>query len=171
MPPKTSPESAPAHAPDPTDRAPGRWTSTGVGRQLALAAKSSRAFFEQLLAEQGASFGVWSILAVLTESGPLIQRDLAKRLSIEGPTLTRHLSLMEARGLVKRDRATGDRRTALVTITPSGRKLSRRLAGVADECYGVVMQGFTAEEIDLLRSMLQRVHHNAVAVARARSGG
>lgn len=147
------------------DPAPGRWSGDGVGRQLALAAKSSRSFFEQLLAEAGASFGMWSVLAVLHQSGPLIQRELAARLSIEGPTLTRHLSQMESRGLIVRRRSDRDRRATLVGLTASGREMNERLTEVAHECYSRVMRGFTLEELDALHRMLTRVHRNAQTAA------
>lgn len=117
----------------------------------------------------GASYGIWSILAVLHMTGPLIQRELAEKLSIEGPTLTRHLAQMEARGLVLRKPSPSDRRAAVVELTEAGRVLYGRLTEVANECYGQVLRGFTMEEIELLRDMLMRVHQNALSAAAARS--
>jgi MarR family transcriptional regulator for hemolysin len=151
-----------------TERAPGKWRSDGVGRFLNLAAKSSRGFLDALLTEAGASFGVWSVLAVLDMAGPLIQRDLAERLSIEGPTLTRHLAHMESRGLVTRQRSETDRRAALVALTPKGRSTYQRLTLVATDCYEQVLRGFTVEEIELLRGMLMRIHQNAITAAESR---
>lgn len=150
-------------------KAPGRWRADGVGRFLNLAAKSARGFLDQLFSEVGASYGIWSILAVLHMTGPLIQRELAEKLSIEGPTLTRHLAQMEARGLVLRKPSPSDRRAAVVELTEAGRVLYGRLTEVANECYGQVLRGFTMEEIELLRDMLMRVHQNALSAAAARS--
>jgi MarR family transcriptional regulator for hemolysin len=147
------------------DSAQFRWSPDGVGRHLTLAAKAARAFLEQLLNEAGASYGVWSVLAALTTSGPLIQRELAEHLSIEGPTLTRHLAQMERRGLVTRQRSNTDRRAATVALTEAGEQMWQRLTNVATDCHRQMIGDFTAEEIDALRGMLVRIQQNAQKAA------
>ena len=49
-----------------------------------------------------------------------MQRDIADAIGIEGATLTHHLNRMEDEGYVRRERASGDRRSQLVTLTPAG---------------------------------------------------
>ena len=49
-----------------------------------------------------------------------MQRDVADAIGIEGATLTHHLNRMENDGYVRRERAAGDRRSQLVTLTPDG---------------------------------------------------
>ena len=96
-----------------------------LGRQLNFAAKSVRSYLEQRLAAAGASFAVWTALFALKTKGPLIQRELAGLLNVEGPTLTRHLARMEAEGLIDRHRTSTDRRAALVRLTDAARPCTR----------------------------------------------
>src|ERR1700691_299526 len=64
------------------------WVAGSVGPHLRIAAKSARMLLERHLTQAGASFGTWTVLAVLESAGPMIQRVLAASLGIEGPTLT-----------------------------------------------------------------------------------
>ncbi len=99
------------------------WLRQSIAPRLRLAAKESRAFFEEELSKSGATFATWTILATLKLEGPMIQRLLAQYLSIEGPTLSRHLETMERRGLVTRSRSGTDRRAATVELTADGQSL------------------------------------------------
>jgi MarR family transcriptional regulator, transcriptional regulator for hemolysin len=92
-----------------------------VGPRLRVAAKSALMLLERHLSPAGASFGNWTVLAVLESRGPMIQRALAAALGIEGPTLTRHLDRLEELGLIRRNRTGADRRYAFVELTAAGR--------------------------------------------------
>lgn len=142
---------------------PVEWYRSSVGRHLSVAAKSVRAVLAHRLAEAGSTFGTWTVLAALQASGPLIQRELAERLFIEGPTLTRQLTRMESDGLVVRTRSETDRRAATVELTDRGRRLFRRLATVVIEGNAQLLDGFSAAEIETLRGMLDRIQRNATA--------
>jgi MarR family transcriptional regulator for hemolysin len=137
-----------------------QWNDESIGRHLNLAAKSARAFHSQRLAEVGATFGTWTILASLHTVGPMIQRELAERLSIEGPTLTRHLVRMESGGLIRRERSTADRRAATVELTETGRRTYHRLAQIAVDGSAQLLRGFSADEVAQLREMLIRIQQN-----------
>lgn len=136
------------------------WIEISVGRQLHLTSKAARAFLTGRLAEVGATFGVWSILANLHTYGPMIQRELAARLSIEGPTLTRYLTQMDADGLVSRARNAEDRRAATVAITEAGQARYRKLEAVAVQGHAQLLDGFTDAEAAQLRDMLTRIERN-----------
>lgn len=143
------------------DAPTGSWSEASIGRHLFLASKAARAFHEQRLAGAGATFGVWTILAALRAGGPMIQRELAARLGIEGPTLTRYLARMEADGLVGRQRSDADRRAATVQLTAAGDAAYRRLEAIAVDGHRLLVRGFTADEVATLGDMLLRIQQNA----------
>jgi MarR family transcriptional regulator for hemolysin len=91
----------------------------------------------------------------------MIQRVLATSLSIEGPTLTRHLDRLEELGLILRKRGGVDRRHALVELTAEGRTLCHRLEGIARSANAQLLSGFSEQEVAELKSMLQRLTNNA----------
>jgi MarR family transcriptional regulator for hemolysin len=137
------------------------WVADSIGPHLRLAAKEARALLERRLSLAGASFGSWTVLAMLEGRGPMIQRVLAEFLGIEGPTLTRRLDRLEELGLVRRDRSGADRRYALVSLTGSGRVLCHELDAVAREANAQLLAGFSQEEIVILKAMLRRLTSNA----------
>lgn len=137
------------------------WVAGSVGPHLRVAAKSARMLLERHLTQAGASFGTWTVLAVLEGAGPMIQRALAASLSIEGPTLTRHLDRLEELGLIRRNRDGADRRYALVELTPAGRTLCHELDAIARVANDELLSGFSEDETAQLKSMLQRLTRNA----------
>ncbi len=137
------------------------WVASSVGPQLRIAAKSARTLLERHLSQAGASFGNWTVLAVLDSGGPMIQRVLAGSLGIEGPTLTRHLDRLEELGLIQRNRTGADRRYALVGLTAAGQTLCHELDAIARAANDQLLTGFSDEEIAQLTSMLQRLTRNA----------
>jgi MarR family transcriptional regulator, transcriptional regulator for hemolysin len=159
----------PANDDSGTSPAGGRWSrQSSVGYLLNVTARSARAHLEQLLAEAGATFVMWTILANLAAEGGLIQRELAERLSIESPTLTRQLANLEALGLIERLRSSTDRRAAKVAMTPAGRAMYHRLEGVVLSGITQTLDGFSEDEVLLLHSMLSRIDQN-LANARRRA--
>jgi MarR family transcriptional regulator, transcriptional regulator for hemolysin len=137
------------------------WVADSIGPHLRIAAKSARMLLERHLTLAGASFGTWTVLAMLESAGPMIQRVLAASLGIEGPTLTRHLDRLEELGLIRRNRDGTDRRYALVELTPAGRTLCQELDSIARTANDELLSGFSEEEIAQLKTMLQRLAKNA----------
>lgn len=137
------------------------WVADSVGPQLRIAAKSARMLLERHLSQAGASFGTWTVLAMLEGSGPMVQRVLAASLGIEGPTLTRHLERLEELGLIRRNRAGADRRYALVELTAAGRALCHELDAIARAANNQLLTGFSEDEVTQLKTMLQRLTRNS----------
>ena len=136
------------------------WIEDSVGRQLYVTSKSARAFHSGRLAAAGATFGVWTILATLHAAGPLIQRELATRVHLESPTLTRYLVQMEADGLVRRPRSETDRRATTVELTEAGRARYRGLLKISVEGHAQLLHGFSEQETASLLDMLARIRRN-----------
>jgi DNA-binding MarR family transcriptional regulator len=66
-------------------------------------------------------------LATIERHGPLAPSELAERELIKRPTATRVLARLAEAGLVERIADPSDGRSAIVSITPDGRALLRRL--------------------------------------------
>lgn len=156
--------------PDPRQEGPGNpgartaWVADSVGPHLRIAAKSARMLLERHLSQAGASFGTWTVLAMLESGGQAVQRVLAASLGIEGPTLTRHLDRLEELGLIRRNRDGADRRYALIELTAAGRALCHELDAIARAANDELLAGFSDDEITQLKGMLRRLAGNAVNV-------
>jgi MarR family transcriptional regulator, transcriptional regulator for hemolysin len=134
-----------------------------VGRLLSFAAKAARGDVEHRLSAAGSGFAVWTALYALRAKGPLIQRELAALLNVEGPTLTRRLARMEAQGLVERHRTSADRRAAEVRLTPAGEAAYDRLASLVAASGATLLRGFSPREAEEFAGYLSRVIANVEA--------
>jgi MarR family transcriptional regulator for hemolysin len=137
-------------------------------RSLSFAAKAARDYLEHRLSSAGSGFAVWTALSALRAKGPLIQRELARLLNVEGPTLTRHLARMETQGLVERHRTSADRRATVVRLTPAGEAAHDRLATVVAAGGDIVLEGFSPREIEEFAGYLNRLIANVESACPAR---
>jgi MarR family transcriptional regulator for hemolysin len=129
-----------------------------LGRQLAVTQKALQAAFDARLQEAGGSISTWVVLEHALEDGQLSQRLLARRISIEGPTLVRHLDRLEAEGLVERRRDESDRRVVRVVVTTAGKELHDRLRRVADGMDSEIGALLSEQELKTMRRVLDRLH-------------
>ena len=100
------------------------------------------------------------ILYVLWEHGMLPFSDVGKYTSLAKTTLTSMIDRMEENGLVERIPDKEDRRQVYVSITDKARKYRQKYNKVSDEMNALFYKGFSAEEIQQLEKMLERIIAN-----------
>jgi MarR family transcriptional regulator for hemolysin len=128
-----------------------------LGRLLALSAKVVRERFDQQLGEVGSSLNTFLILKHAAMYHGVSQRELAERLSIEGPTLTHHLDRLAADGLACRVRDPRDRRISRVELTSEGKAHLDRVEASMTKADTDLRHLFTARELDTLVALLNRI--------------
>jgi DNA-binding MarR family transcriptional regulator len=84
---------------------------------VAVAARSLAAAGDEVTLPQ------YRTLVVLAARGPQGTADLAAALAVNPSTATRLCDRLVRKGLVRRDRQAGDRRTVRIALTPAGRDL------------------------------------------------
>ena len=98
-----------------------------------------------------------SLLKALLDSGVGVrQGDLADRLAVDAPTVTRRVQQLEARRLVQRTADPLDRRAQLVQLTPAGTRLIKRAMVAFQEWLQTVMSSWTQSDRDRLAELLSR---------------
>ena len=80
--------------------------------------------------------------------------DIAKRLRIEGPTMTRMLDTLEADGLVERLPDPADRRTKQLRVTAEGERVLEEIFAIADELRDRLLDGVPPDRLDELNELL-----------------
>ena len=86
--------------------------------------------YKPLLDELGLTYPQYLAMLVLWERDGLMVSELGERLYLDSGTLTPLLKRLEACGLVARIRDVQDERRVHITLTPTGRKLKARAAGI-----------------------------------------
>ncbi|MFJ3309482.1 MarR family winged helix-turn-helix transcriptional regulator [Streptomyces sp. NPDC086549] len=77
-----------------------------------------------------------TILVILdTAERPLRVGEIATRMQVVGPHVTRHLNTLEKQGIVKRVPDPDDQRARLIALTPSGQRLVDRYTAVIDSWF------------------------------------
>jgi MarR family transcriptional regulator for hemolysin len=107
-------------------------------------ARAWRVAFERHLKANGLTTAGWNALtAVVDGTEPPSQRELARRLGVDGATLVTTLDRLAASSLVRRDSEPGDRRVKRIVATPQGEALARQVRTDA-----TALRRMTVERLD-----------------------
>lgn len=111
-------------------------------------------------ARHGVYEGQQFVLRALWAQDGLTPGELAKRLGLSTPTVTRAATRMEAAGLLRREPHQTDRRLVRLRLTERGRELE---AIIEDEMAGLTeraLAGFDDGEREAVVRALDRIRHN-----------
>ncbi len=122
---------------------------------LVLVARRWRSLLDERLRAIGQSSARMEALAAIMNSPwPSAQVDIAKRLRIEGPTMTRMLDTLEADGLVERLPDPTDRRSKQLRLTPAGENALEEIFAVADDLRERLLRGIAPDKMEELNALL-----------------
>ncbi len=102
----------------------------------------------------------WGVLNRLWFKDGISQKELSELTIKDQTTTTRILDKLEWKGLIKRQRSTLDRRLLLIYLTAEGRSLEDKLVPIVKGVLNEALKGFTPEEIQLIKSLLNRIYNN-----------
>jgi DNA-binding MarR family transcriptional regulator len=111
-------------------------------------------------AGQELSPSLTSALAAIDRHGPLTPSELAAHERVQRPTATRLLGRLAELGLVERAPDPVDRRSALISVSPAGRTLLRRLRTRKNQYLARRLATLTPDEVatlDRAAAILERV--------------
>jgi MarR family transcriptional regulator for hemolysin len=137
-------------------------------RELLRTAKLLRLCMEEALAEAGGSFATFVILDAVSVEPGLSQREIARRLSIEGPSVTRHLDHLEAEGLIERRGDPSDRRLTRVFLTDAGKERYLALCPIVHSQEETLFADTDPAQVESFRSLLHDLHTRLRERERAR---
>lgn len=112
------------------------------------------------LAGDGVTAEQFVLLAVLADEDRITQQTLVRRASSDPNTVRAMLVLMEARGLVARERHPADGRARSIVLTAKGRRAYARLFDRSQTVRRRLQELFRPQEARTLIQLLQRVAAN-----------
>ena len=92
---------------------------------------------------------------------------LARELEVDAGAITRSLDRLEAKGLVRRERSTEDRRVVLLALTDAGREVAAKVPGVLAEVLNAHLSDFNHGEWQQMLQFLQRMLANGEALRQS----
>ena len=123
---------------------------------LAKACKAHRGNVGGMLARLGLHVGQDMVLVELWQHDGLRGGDLASRLGVEPPTVTKMLQRLEGLGLVERRPDPADARSFRVYLTEKGRALEGPVARCWEHAEEKTLAGLDVGERETLRRLLAK---------------
>lgn len=130
----------------------------GFTYRMVLFARRYRALLDEQLRPLGHGTARMEALSTISRSPePSAQIAIAKRIGIEGPTLTRMLDTLEAEGLVVRCADPTDRRTKLITLTEAGKSALEEILEIVNAFRATVLEGLSDAELDAVNAVTTKL--------------
>ncbi len=108
----------------------------------------------------GARFGVSNaelrLLAVISAPQPLSANEISRRTGLDKGWVSRSLSSLLKRALVRRAPHPQDSRAMLVSLTRAGKSLVKRMTPFALARQALLMEGLSRKDVDLLLTAVQQ---------------
>lgn len=134
--------------------------------QLSLA---SNAVSGRIALEYRTRFGLsipeWRVMAVLGDTGALTQRDLTRRTLMDKVAVNRACKVLEERELAARSPNEQDGRSHLLDLTEAGHAMHEEIMPLALSIEQRMFEGFSPDELDLFRKLLERARNQADEIA------
>ena len=130
-----------------------------VGYNLRRAAARQRERFRSIFDRYEIRPVQLTVLALIRESMPLKQSELGRSLEMKRANVVTVLEELIQRGLVSRELADNDRRSYVLYLTPSGKRLTNKLLALHERLEQDLARTFGQKElsklVDLLRAFRQ----------------
>ncbi|MFN7958525.1 MAG: MarR family transcriptional regulator [Holophagaceae bacterium] len=134
-----------------------------IGRLIADVSGRMLAAFDEEMTGMGITGAQWVILMRIHNGCGSTAAELCRFSRYDTGSMTRMLDRLEEKGLIRRVRSSKDRRLIHLELTEAGRDLYPLLPPVAVKVLNAHLKGFTREELDLLKGLLNRMRDNSQA--------
>ena len=132
----------------------------GIGYALAKVCRAHRGNVGELLSEVGLHVGQEMVLIELWERDGLRGGELAERLGVEPPTVTKMIRHLESCGLVERRQDPQDARSFRAYLTEEGRSLEGPVARCWERVEEKTFAGMSVGERRNFHRLLAKVRAN-----------
>lgn len=123
---------------------------------LLRARESTMQHFRPVLATHDVTEQQWRVLrALASREEPYEVTELAERVALLAPSVSRIVAHLEERGLIVRTTVAHDHRRARLRLTRSGNALVRRIAPESEAVYNMIEEGFGADRLAELLAELK----------------
>lgn len=147
-------------------RAPRDITDLLNFRLAALVGASGAAVIRLCEGQYGVSRREWALLGLLAVRGAQAPSEIADQCHLDRTRVSRAITRLTAKGLIRRQTLDGDRRRASVALTPAGQALYRQLFDEVAAINRRLVETLSNEELATLDTLLTALTEQAVRVKR-----
>lgn len=140
--------------------ASGDYDNFRMTRSIVTAARRWRKVANDRVKPLGQTMARWEtlFLVAFTES-EVTQGELARLISVEGPTMVRMLDVLARDGLIERRQSETDARVTTNRITPAGRAVIAEIMGVTNQLRGEVLGDIDRDDLKTALKVLNQILH------------
>lgn len=127
-------------------------------RAVVVAARRWRKLANERVKAVGQTMARWETLFLVAFSGEeLTQSELARLISVEGPTMVRMLDVLARDGLIERRQSETDRRVTINRITPAGLAVIAQIMGITNGLRREVLSDIAPERLEICIDVLEQI--------------
>lgn len=127
-------------------------------RSIVVAARRWRKVANDRVRPMGQTMARWEAMFLVAFSGQgLTQTELARLISIEGPTMVRMLDQLAQEGLIRRYQSETDARVTTNEITPEGLAAIAAIMKVTNELRSELLSGIDSEKLNACMDVLAQI--------------
>ncbi|MHC2066759.1 MarR family winged helix-turn-helix transcriptional regulator [Bremerella sp. T1] len=131
--------------------------NASTGYWITLASHHYEQRIDAELRPFGITFRQFQVIGWLKYEGPLTQSDLARRMTIEPPTLAGIMARMETMNWIVRANCDQDRRKKYLDVGPDAEPVWEQITAVLKKVREKATAGMAPEEVEKLHELLERV--------------
>lgn len=129
--------------------------------QVAQLSRGWRAEMDRRLSDLGLSQARWLVLIYLSRfTHAPTQRELARQVGVEGPTLARLLDALEEQGLVSRQTVAGDRRAKQLVLNAKAKPLIAKIDAISAALCSELFADIDPKEVERCQQIHQMILAN-----------
>lgn len=132
-----------------------------IGALIGRARKTMIQKIDSELAPFDVSAAQWIVVLLVGEKAVSSASELCELLTYDPGAMTRLLDRLERKGILRRTRLPGDRRTVQLELTAGGKALHPKILGAMVNVSNRLLQGFSRSEVSRFEGYLRRMLDNA----------
>ncbi|MBP2637235.1 MAG: MarR family transcriptional regulator [Firmicutes bacterium] len=117
----------------------------------------------ELLAEYGLSYSLWTVIFYVKTHGSSTLVDIAHFYNVKKPVITRTVQNLEEKGIIRQIPG-ADKREKLVELTEAGEQIYKICRKLIDELEDEIMKNISEEEKAAIFESLPQIRANVLAI-------
>lgn len=132
-----------------------------IGKWVSILYRVSQSYINKELKKYNIGSGQYIFLINLCKKDGISQEQLAYNLNIDKGTTARALTKLEEQGYVRREKDLKDKRANRVYVTEKAIQVEPLIMETLANWNSIISSGLTEEEMDMCKSLLQKMSENA----------
>jgi DNA-binding MarR family transcriptional regulator len=129
----------------------------------------SRAFDNEIEGRYDLSLSEWRVMLTLAHEPGATAVVIINNWTMDKMAVSRAVSKLEARGLIRRKQNTEDRRSYSLSLTARGRKTYDGILPYANQRYHELLEPLNTRELDALKNALEKLNRRAIDLSEVPS--